>query len=102
MDFSWKLSLERVLAVYRYFLEAGIPVDKLRLEAYGRFRPRAGDGTLEDRQSNRRVELTLDRRVGSWSAEQAARQAREERERKAGEGFSVDDFNFRFDLPGDK
>ena len=100
VDFSWKLSLERVLAVYRYFLEAGIPADKLRLEAYGRFRPRAGEGTPEDRQANRRVELTLDRRIGSWSAAQAARQAREDRERKAGEGFSVDDFKFRFELPG--
>lgn len=100
VDFSWDLSLARVMAVYRYFLDAGIPPEKLRLEAYGRFRPRVGDGTPEQRQANRRVELTLDRRIGSWSAEQAARQAREERERKAGEGFSVDDFKFRFDLPG--
>jgi chemotaxis protein MotB len=100
VDFSWELSLSRVLAVYRYFMDAGIPADKLRLEAFGRFHPRVGEGTREDRQANRRVELTLDRRIGSWSSELAARQAREERERKARDGFSVDDFKFRFDLPG--
>ena len=100
VDFSWDLSLARVLAVYRYFLDSGIPPDKLRLEAFGRFRPRAGSGSLEDRQANRRVEITLDRRIGSWSSELAARKAREDEEKRARDSFSVDDFLFRFDLPG--
>jgi chemotaxis protein MotB len=46
------------------------------------------------------VELTLDRRIGSWSAELAAQKAREEEEKRAKDSFSVDDFLFRFDLPG--
>jgi len=100
VDFSWELSLSRVLAVYRYFLEAGIAPEKLRLEAFGRFRPRVGGESREGRQANRRVELTLDRRIGSWSAELAAQKAREEEEKRAKDSFSVDDFLFRFDLPG--
>jgi chemotaxis protein MotB len=100
VDFSWELSLSRVLAVYRYFLEAGIAPEKLRLEAFGRFRPRVGGESREGRQANRRVELTLDRRIGSWSAELAAQKAREEEEKRARDSFSVDDFLFRFDLPG--
>lgn len=100
VDFSWDLSLARVLAVYRYFLDSGIPPDKLRLEAFGRFRPRVGSATREDRQGNRRVEITLDRRIGSWSSELAARKAREDEEKRARDSFSVDDFLFRFDLPG--
>lgn len=100
VDFSWELSLGRVLAVYRYFLDAGIAPDKLRLEAFGRFRPRVGDESREDRQTNRRVEITLDRRIGSWSSELAARKAREEEEMRVRDSFSVDDFLFRFDLPG--
>ena len=100
VDFSWDLSLARVLAVYRYFLDSGIPPDKLRLEAFGRFRPRVGSETREDRQGNRRVEITLDRRIGSWSSELAARKAREDEEKRARDSFSVDDFLFRFDLPG--
>jgi chemotaxis protein MotB len=100
VDFSWDLSLARVLAVYRYFLDAGIAPDKLRLEAFGRFRPRVGDESREDRQTNRRVEITLDRRIGSWSSELAARKAREEEDMRVRDSFSVDDFLFRFDLPG--
>lgn len=100
VDFSWELSLARVVAVYRYFLEAGIAPDKLRLEAYGRFRPRVGGDSREGRQANRRVELTLDRRIGSWSAELAAQKALEEEKARVKDSFSVDDFLFRFDMPG--
>jgi chemotaxis protein MotB len=100
VDFSWELSLARVVAVYRYFLDAGVPSDKLRLEAYGRFRPRVGGSSREGRQANRRVEITLDRRIGSWSAELAAQKAREEEKARVKDSISVDDFLFRFDMPG--
>lgn len=99
VDFSWELSLSRVLAVYRYFLEAGVRPEKLRLEAFGRFRPRSGGESREEREANRRVEITLDRRIGSWSAETAAQKVREEERKRAKDSFSVDDFLFRFDLP---
>lgn len=101
MDFSWQLSLARVTTVYRYFVDSGIPPDKLRLEAYGRFRPKAGERTPEDRKLNRRVEIILDRRIGNWSPthlkaiEDAQRQPT-----KVRDSFSVDDFLFRFESPG--
>lgn len=103
VDFSWELSLARVMAVYQYFLESGIDAQKLRVEAFGRFRPRVGTEVRDGRQSNRRVEITLDRRIGSWGHETAAEDASPEGdEEKTGDGFSVKDFLFRFDLPGDR
>lgn len=96
VDFSWGLSLGRVLSVYRYFIDSGISPDKLRVEAFGRYKPRvASEGA--DARSNRRVEITLDRRIGSWDHEVA-------NEVRQGEGssrkeFKVKDFLFRFDLP---
>lgn len=54
VDFSWRLSLDRVLSVYRYFVDSGVPADKLRVEAFGRYRPKAGDSTPADRKASRR------------------------------------------------
>jgi chemotaxis protein MotB len=39
------------------------------------------------------VEITLDRRIGTWSSELAARKAREDGERRVRDSFSVDDFS---------
>jgi len=101
VDFSWRLSLDRVLAVYRYFVESGIPADKFRIEAFGRYRPKAGDATLADRKANRRVDITLDKRIGSWAPAVASEI---EKLGKAGASetpktFRVRDYIFRFDLP---
>jgi len=101
VDFSWNLSLARVVAVYRYFVATGVDPQKLRVEAFGRFRPRVGTEVRDGRQSNRRVEITLDRRIGSWSHEVAAEEVRRAAgERESGDSFRVKDFLFRFDLPG--
>jgi chemotaxis protein MotB len=102
VDFSWELSLARVLAVYRYFVESGVEPEKLRLEAFGRYRPRVVTAGDEARKTNRRVEITLDRRVGSWSHEVAAEEKREAGSGNAGDSYRVKDFLFRFDLPGEK
>ena len=101
VDFSWELSLARVMAVYKYFIETGVDPEKLRLEAFGRFRPRLTTEAPGERQTNRRVEITLDRRVGSWSHESAAQAVREESTPKPGDSYRVKDFLFRFDLPGE-
>jgi chemotaxis protein MotB len=100
VDFSWQLSLARVVAVYRYFVEVGVDPEKLRLEAFGRFRPRVEIEDAAARHTNRRVEITLDRRVSSWSHEVAAQAVRDESEEKAADSYRVKDFLFRFDLPG--
>jgi chemotaxis protein MotB len=102
VDFSWELSLARVVAVYRYFVESGVEPEKLRLEAFGRYRPRVGAAGGEERKTNRRVEITLDRRIGSWSHELAAEEMREQNSGTAGDSYRVKDFLFRFDLPGEK
>ncbi|MDQ7032287.1 MAG: OmpA family protein [Desulfonauticus sp.] len=70
LDLSWKLSLARTLAVYRFFLDAGVKPEKIRLEAFGRFRPRYANTTSKGRQRNRRVELVLDKRISSWAVQE--------------------------------
>jgi chemotaxis protein MotB len=67
IDPSWRLSLFRVLSVYRYFLAAGIAPEKLRVEAFGKYWPRYGNRRPEGRRKNRRVEIVLDKRNGSWA-----------------------------------
>jgi Flagellar motor protein len=61
-DLSWRLSLNRSLAVYRFLLEGGADPDKLRMEAFGRYRPRFNNNDPEERDKNRRVDLVLDLR----------------------------------------
>lgn len=67
-DPSWKLSLGRTMSVYRFLLEQGVAPDRLRMEAFGRFRPRHGDQTPADRRRNRRVDIVLDKRNAEWLA----------------------------------
>lgn len=72
IDLSWKLSLDRLLSVYKFLLDKGIEADKLRVEAFGRFRPRYPEDTAKGREKNRRVEIVLDKRVSSWAVEEVA------------------------------
>lgn len=65
-DPSWRLSLGRTMSVYRFLLEKGVAPDRLRMEAFGRFRPRHSDQTAADRRRNRRVDIVLDKRNGEW------------------------------------
>lgn len=61
-DLSWKLSLNRTLAVYQYLLSNGMQPDMLRMEAFGKYMPFYPQGTAEDRARNRRVDIVLDKR----------------------------------------
>jgi chemotaxis protein MotB len=76
IDPSWDLSLQRVLSVYRLLVQGGVPPENLRMEGFGRFRPRAANTTPNGRAANRRVEFVLDRRGSDWS-HQMARQVRD-------------------------
>jgi chemotaxis protein MotB len=67
-DPSWKLSLGRTMSIYRFLLEHGVAPERLRMEAFGRFRPRYGDQTAAERRRNRRVDIVLDKRNGEWSS----------------------------------
>ncbi len=62
VDPGWTLSMERTLAVYKYFTGRGVDKAMLRMEAYGSHRPRFSDNTSEGRRKNRRVDLVLDKK----------------------------------------
>lgn len=104
LDFSWQLSLRRVMAVYRYFVDSGVDPEKLRLEAYGRYHPKFVSESAEGRRFNRRVEITLDKRLDSWKPEVAAdvSQLGQENAPRKKDTYNVGDFLFRFDLPEEK
>lgn len=53
-----QLSKKRVIAVVRYLLGQGVPMNRMRAEAYGEKRPLASNETAEGRQRNRRVEFS--------------------------------------------
>ena len=63
---TWRLSLLRSLAVYHHFTSRGIPHDNLRLEAFGKYRPRFSENTIDGRKRNRRVDIVLDKRNKEW------------------------------------
>lgn len=69
LDPSWRLSLMRVLSVYKHFLDRGIDPDKLMVEAFGKFRPMYSDKTPQGRKQNRRVDIVLDKRNTFWLEE---------------------------------
>lgn len=91
LDPSWQLSLFRAMNVYRFFIEQNVPVEYLRMEGAGRFRPRENPQKPEGRSANRRVEFILDKRAQDWTP-------RLERPDTgtAGEQFIYRDFIFRF------
>ncbi len=98
IDLSWNLSLQRLLTVYRVLLAGGIPPDNLRMEGFGRFRPRASNTTPEGRKANRRVEFVLDRRGTTWSHEMVNKIGKDEK-------LSRDRYiykDFVFDINGTK
>ncbi len=79
-DATWRLSLFRVLAVYRYFLDLGMDPELLRMEGFGRFRPRYGDQTPAERRKNRSVDIVLDKRNSTWIATLEKWKAKEKKE----------------------
>ena len=66
LDFSWNLSLNRVMSLYRYLLSRGMDPTKLRVEAYGQYHPIHTNQTAEGRRKNRRVDIVLDKRNANW------------------------------------
>jgi len=62
IDPSWRISLDRVLSVYSFLIDQGVPADKLKLEAFGRYQPRYASSTRRGRRRNRRVDIILDKR----------------------------------------
>ncbi|WP_319469252.1 flagellar motor protein MotB [uncultured Pseudodesulfovibrio sp.] len=90
-DLSWKLSLNRTLAVYRFLLERGMAPDMLRIEAFGKYRPYYPQNNAENRAKNRRVDIVLDKR--SLEAGEEVR-ALSPSIRTQDDSISVDGFEF--------
>jgi chemotaxis protein MotB len=91
-DKSWRISLNRVLAVYRYLMDKGVKPEMMRVEAFGRFHPRQPSDTPEGRRMNRRVDIVLDKR--SFEADAELRGAVLKPEKRDNE-YDYDGFIFR-------
>lgn len=59
---NWELSQARALAVVKYFIERGIPAERLVAAGFGEFQPLEDADTDEARAKNRRIELKLTER----------------------------------------
>lgn len=59
---NWELSSERATSVVRFFIENGIPANRLVAAGFGEFQPLEEADTDEARAKNRRIELKLTER----------------------------------------
>lgn len=56
---NWELSTARAVSVVRLLLEAGMKPENLSAAGYGEHDPAAANDTAENKQKNRRIEITL-------------------------------------------
>jgi chemotaxis protein MotB len=57
---NWELSTARAVNVVRYLVEHDqLPATRISAAGYGEFKPRTPNGTDEERQQNRRVDIVL-------------------------------------------
>ena len=56
---NWELSHARALEVVKFFIQQGIPANKLSANGYGEFQPINLGDTIEDLKQNRRIELKI-------------------------------------------
>jgi len=59
---NWELSSNRAASVVRFFIEEGIPANRLVAAGFGEFQPLEDEDTDEARAKNRRIELKLTER----------------------------------------
>ena len=59
---NWELSSTRAMSVVRFFIQEGIPAERLVAAGFGEFHPLAEGDTDEARARNRRIELKLTER----------------------------------------
>ncbi len=93
---TWRLSFLRVMAIYRYFSERGMPVDSLKVEAFGHYRPRYDNTTPRGRRRNSRVDIVLDKRNAAWIAKM---REQEQAKTRPSQLFEFRDFRFSLDAP---
>ncbi|MGE4290940.1 MAG: flagellar motor protein MotB [Desulfovibrio sp.] len=98
-DLSWRISLNRSLAVYSHLLQQGMNPEMLRMEAFGRFRPLYNTNDAGDRARNRRVDLVVDKRNSPESAEIVERTVQELTPEVRKDTYDVNGFEFRLNDP---
>ena len=59
---NWELSHARALEVVKFFIQQGIPADKLSANGYGEHQPISVGSSPEDLKLNRRIELKITQR----------------------------------------
>ena len=59
---TWEISFLRIMSMYTFFKSAGLPGDKMMVEGFGEYRPKASNNTAFGREANRRVDIVLDKR----------------------------------------
>ncbi|MBO6813232.1 MAG: peptidoglycan -binding protein [Rhizobiaceae bacterium] len=59
---NWELSSSRATSVVKFFIEQGIPANRLVAAGFGEFQPLVDEDTDEARAKNRRIELKLTER----------------------------------------
>jgi len=59
---NWELSQARALAVVKYFIERGVPAERLVAAGFGEFQPIEPGDSDDARAKNRRIELKLTER----------------------------------------
>ena len=59
---NWELSHARALEVVKFFIQQGIPADKLSANGYGEHQPISLGSSPEDLELNRRIELKITQR----------------------------------------
>ncbi|HYH21535.1 MAG TPA: peptidoglycan -binding protein [Azospirillum sp.] len=59
---NWELSAARAIAVVKFFIEQGIPAERLAAAGFGEFQPLDRGNTDEALARNRRIEIKLDQR----------------------------------------
>ena len=59
---NWELSHARALEVVKFFIQQGIPADKLSANGYGEHQPISLGSSPEDLKLNRRIELKINQR----------------------------------------
>ncbi len=65
---NWELSTRRAVEVVRFLVAQGIRPEALSAAGYGEFDPIAPNDTVQNRQKNRRIEITLEPNINELVA----------------------------------
>jgi chemotaxis protein MotB len=56
---NWELSTARAVNVAKYLIASGVTPERVSVQGYASYRPLRANTSSQNRQANRRVEITL-------------------------------------------